>query len=235
MRIVKWIAIGCFALWLGCGIVGVAEFFANRQTWIVRVPAESVTGPGAIERVRESLIKRATGLMIHGSAKAEFLGEGRFSVDLSAPRRSKEMIEQTLTDSRMLSIRSPNPSTPAQSACDPVAPVVLQPAGGVDATMQFVGNGDPAVNVRFDSSDGETLRAFTRNNRGGMLAACLDGRVLALARIDSELGSYVTFGGFSSPEEALVVAAIVNGGPVPVGTVAERPNLDESAVAADTD
>lgn len=67
----------------------------------------------------------------------------------------------------------------------------------------------------------ETLKTFTREHTGDMMAIVLDGRVLMTPRIQSELSESLALSGNLSEEEIKRLVALVNSGPLPVPMIVE--------------
>lgn len=67
----------------------------------------------------------------------------------------------------------------------------------------------------------ETLKSFTREHTGDVMAIVLDGRVLLTPIIQSELSESLLLSGLLSEEEVKRLAALVNSGPLPVPMIVD--------------
>jgi hypothetical protein len=223
MRVIRWvlIAIGSVSLALGltCAYLSY-EQVKTTETWTVRFPGDLDKNPELVARIRTSLLNRSALLMPFDSPRVHYRGMGAFSVELSAPKHTSEFIARVLADPGEFSVRVTSPG--AAAPCDRSVLTVVQSGLVEESHVGFNGEQAPIVLVRLTAPGGEAMRRHSQDNIGNPVSLCLNEQLLLSPVIRSEVGAFLQIDGLKTPEEALALAAILSGGPLPHGAVAER-------------
>ncbi len=215
------IAIGGVSLVVGLTCAYLAyETVKTTETWTVRIPGDLDKNPELVARVRTALLNRSALLMPLGSPRVRYRGMGNFSVGLSAPKRTSEFIARVLADPGVFSVRIPRPG--AAAPCDPSVPTIVESGLVEEAHVGFNGEQAPVVLVRLTAPGGDAMHKYSQGNIGNPVALCLNEQLLISPVIRSAVGAFLQIDGLTTAEEALALAAILNGGPLPHGAVAER-------------